>query len=238
MSLPIVKWWLHRFREGDTFNENKLRLRRLCVILKDRLFMFLAKYPFAVAKSSRHTLISMRWLWRICWFASWDSDNFREDNSAFTLGSSEKKVHHPIKIASRFSQTMSSLWFQKSHNRRRVLISFRVSGSSTICICQESNHSFRPNRYRGLNSYDCCFLHQDAVTDSEHSTKGAAIQRELFRETNVIITIEREKPESPKKQGSRFHHSYGQFSMSWRPTNYCKLFSKRLNVLRNHFTEG
>jgi hypothetical protein len=68
MLLPTIKWWVQHFREGDTSNENKLRLTRLSVILKNVLFMFLGKYPFALAKSGRQTLISMWWLWRTSWF--------------------------------------------------------------------------------------------------------------------------------------------------------------------------
>jgi transposase len=50
-SLPAVKRWLRRFREGDTSCENSNRAGKLDTIFGDVLLKFFSKCPFASAKN-------------------------------------------------------------------------------------------------------------------------------------------------------------------------------------------
>jgi transposase len=49
-SLPTVRRWMHRFREGDTSCEDKSRLDEPIIILEDFLSNFILKYSFVSAK--------------------------------------------------------------------------------------------------------------------------------------------------------------------------------------------
>jgi transposase len=51
VSLPTVKWWLHRFREGDTSCEDRNRAERPLTILGEVLSKLLSKYSFVSAKN-------------------------------------------------------------------------------------------------------------------------------------------------------------------------------------------
>jgi hypothetical protein len=51
VSLPAVKRWLRRFKEGDTSCEDRNRAGRPLTIMGDILSKFLSKYPFASAKN-------------------------------------------------------------------------------------------------------------------------------------------------------------------------------------------
>jgi transposase len=51
VSLPPVKRWLRRFREGDTSCGGRNRAGRPLTILRDAWSKFLSKYPFASAKN-------------------------------------------------------------------------------------------------------------------------------------------------------------------------------------------
>jgi hypothetical protein len=51
VSLPTVKRWLHRFREGNTFSKHRNRPRRSLTFLGDVLSKFLSKFLFGSAKN-------------------------------------------------------------------------------------------------------------------------------------------------------------------------------------------